>query len=125
MRRLDNRNSLFVVETSGREAETDDDHFLSLSDVLGLIPQDILAKWSDSAVYLVHMQKHEGDKEGVKRRVHGMLVLCFSATIQLVASPYDVDLWFKRKEAHDKLGYPELAMGDLYKYLLLHDDGFT
>ncbi|EPS45101.1 hypothetical protein H072_886 [Dactylellina haptotyla CBS 200.50] len=40
-------------------------------------------------------------------------------TKALAISPYDPDLWQKRAVAHTKLGYPDLAIGDAYRALLL------
>ncbi|KAK6352275.1 hypothetical protein TWF730_009105 [Orbilia blumenaviensis] len=40
-------------------------------------------------------------------------------TEALAISPYDPDLWQERAIAHAKLGYPELAIGDAYRALLL------
>ncbi|KAK6531895.1 hypothetical protein TWF694_003058 [Orbilia ellipsospora] len=40
-------------------------------------------------------------------------------TQALTISPYDPDLWHKRALAHIELGYPDLAIGDAYRALLL------
>jgi non-specific serine/threonine protein kinase len=42
---------LFVVDTTGDEDETNDDHFLQLFSTIGPIPRDILSKWSRSHIY--------------------------------------------------------------------------
>ncbi|KAK6337935.1 hypothetical protein TWF696_001410 [Orbilia brochopaga] len=40
-------------------------------------------------------------------------------TDALSISPYDPDLWYQRAVAHIELGYPDLAVGDAYRALLL------
>ncbi|KAF3922986.1 hypothetical protein ABW20_dc0103061 [Dactylellina cionopaga] len=40
-------------------------------------------------------------------------------TKALAISPYDPDLWHKRAISHIELGYPDLAIGDAYRALLL------
>jgi len=42
---------LFVVDTTGDEDETNDDHFLQLFNLLGPLPRGILSKWARSDVY--------------------------------------------------------------------------
>lgn len=42
---------LFVVDNTGDEDETNDDHFLQLFSTIGPIPRDILSKWARSDVY--------------------------------------------------------------------------
>ncbi|RDL34661.1 Uncharacterized protein BP5553_07789 [Venustampulla echinocandica] len=42
---------LFVVDDTGDEDETNDDHFLQLSSTIGPIPRDVLSKWARSDVY--------------------------------------------------------------------------
>ncbi|MCJ1336233.1 hypothetical protein MMC09_001509 [Bachmanniomyces sp. S44760] len=37
-------------------------------------------------------------------------------------NPYDAELYLKRARCHEKLGFPDLAVGDAYKALLLTDE---
>jgi hypothetical protein len=46
-----------------------------------------------------------------------------SLSLQISQSPYDPILWHKRGSTLLELGYPELAMGDLYKCKLLCEGG--
>ena len=43
--------SLFVVDTTGDEDETDDDHVLQLLSTIRPIPRDFLSKWVRSDIY--------------------------------------------------------------------------
>src|SRR5437764_13207427 len=45
-----------------------------------------------------------------------------SLTSSLGVSPYDPELWLQRGICHDDLRYPELAIGDVYRALLLVDE---
>ena len=43
-------------------------------------------------------------------------------TAGLVASPYDAGIYLERARCHGELQYPDLAVGDAYKALILTDE---
>lgn len=45
-----------------------------------------------------------------------------ASTSQLRSSPYDAEAYLRRATLHEKLRYPDLAVGDAYKALLLTDE---
>ena len=46
---------------------------------------------------------------------------CVKLTQAIIQSPYDPRLWWERGCWLDKMGFPELAAGDLYKSITLYD----
>lgn len=54
---------LFVVDNTGDEDETNDDHFLQLFGTIGPIPREILSKWARSDIYF------NLDGENIKRYI--------------------------------------------------------
>lgn len=45
-----------------------------------------------------------------------------SLSARLQNSPYNVDIYLRRAYCHEKLGFPDLAVGDAYRALLLTDE---
>lgn len=43
-------------------------------------------------------------------------------TDRLSRSPYNAEIYLERALCHEELGYPDLAVGDAYKALLLTDE---
>ena len=43
-------------------------------------------------------------------------------TSQLLERPYSILVYLQRAQCHEALGYPDLAAGDAYKALMLHDE---
>ena len=50
------------------------------------------------------------------------LALRTNLTAELLANPYDLCQYLQRAEFHQKFGYPDLAVGDAYRALLLTDE---
>ena len=46
---------------------------------------------------------------------------CVALTQAIIQSPYDPRLWWERGCWLDKIGFPEIAAGDLYKSIVLYD----
>jgi len=77
---------------------------------------DIKSHWTEYVRNVVVMTIRRADQT---QEVQNMFCRCQKSTLQLKDRPYDPYLWLLRGNILHQLGYPELALGDLWKALIL------